>query len=165
MRNIARTLIFAISRLFTGVAGALLAIANEAANYTIFSAQASANVVLQTFIGGAGTFFGPALGAVIMTFFSRVTSDLTRSWLLYQGLIFVLVMLFAPQGLGGLWPCMRARSGPTAGNISLRPTCSASSSALLLIAAWSSSLESIHVVLSDAYLAQKNGGQRRMGTL
>ena len=60
--HVARTLIFAISCLFTGVAGALLAIANEATNYTIFSAQASANVVLQTFIGGAGTFFGPALG-------------------------------------------------------------------------------------------------------
>ena len=58
--------------------------------------------MLQTFIGGAGTFFGPALGAAIMTFFARVTSDLTRSWLLYQGLIFVLVMLFAPEGLGGL---------------------------------------------------------------
>ena len=92
--HLARTLVFAISAMFTGVAGALLAIANEASNYTIFSAQASANVVLQTFIGGAGTFLGPALGAAVMTFFARVTSDLTRSWLLYQGLIFVLVMLF-----------------------------------------------------------------------
>src|SRR4030095_5428997 len=88
--------------MFTGIAGSLLAVANEATNYTIFSAQASANVVLQTFIGGAGTFFGPALGAATMTFFAPVTSDLTRSWLLYQGLIFVLVMLFAPEGLGGV---------------------------------------------------------------
>src|SRR5260370_6794955 len=55
----ARTVIFAISTMFTGVAGALLAIANEATNYTIFSAQASANVVLQTFIGGAGPRFSP----------------------------------------------------------------------------------------------------------
>jgi len=100
--HLARTLVFAISAMFTGVAGALLAIANEASNYTIFSAQASANVVLQTFIGGAGTFLGPALGAAVMTFFARVTSDLTRSWLLYQGLIFVLVMLFMPDGFGGL---------------------------------------------------------------
>src|SRR5215470_2842951 len=46
--HLARTLVFAISAMFTGVAGALLAIANEASNYTIFSAQASANVVLQT---------------------------------------------------------------------------------------------------------------------
>ena len=44
-------------------------------------------------IGGAGTFFGPALGAAVMTFFARVSSDLTRSWLLYQGLVFVLIML------------------------------------------------------------------------
>ena len=57
--HLARTLVFAISAMFTGVAGALLAIANEASDYTIFSAQASANVVLQTFIGGAGTFLGP----------------------------------------------------------------------------------------------------------
>ena len=102
--------------MFTGVAGALLAIANEATNYTIFSAQASANVVLQTFIGGAGTFFGPALGAAIMTFFARVTSDLTRSWLLYQGLIFVLVMLFAPRRpRRPRSPCTRARLRATAG--------------------------------------------------
>ena len=102
--------------MFTGVAGALLAITNEATNYTIFSAQASANVVLQTFIGGAGTFFGPALGAAIMTFFARVMSDLTRSWLLYQGVVFVIVMLFAPDGIGGLISLharrLRASGGP-----------------------------------------------------
>ena len=39
--------------MFTGVAGGLQAIDNEAANYAVFSAQASANVVLNTFIGGA----------------------------------------------------------------------------------------------------------------
>ena len=105
------------------------AIANEAANYTIFSAQASANVVLQTFIGGAGTFFGPALGAMIMTFFARITSDLTRSWLLYQGLIFVLVMLFAPQGLGGLVDLHARKVRLMAGSTSWRPICCASRSA------------------------------------
>jgi zinc protease len=73
--HLAKTLVFAISAMFAGVAGALLAVANEATNYTIFGTAASANVVLQTFIGGAGTFFGPALGAAVMTFFGRVTSD------------------------------------------------------------------------------------------
>ncbi len=100
--RLARTVIFAISCMFAGVAGSLLAIANELANYTVFSGQNSANVVLHTFIGGAGTFFGPALGAAVMTYFGRIMSDLTRSWLLYQGLVFVLVMLFLPEGLGGL---------------------------------------------------------------
>jgi branched-chain amino acid transport system permease protein len=153
--HVARTLIFAISCLFTGVAGALLAIANEAANYTIFSAQASANVVLQTFIGGAGTFFGPALGAMIMTFFARITSDLTRSWLLYQGLIFVLVMLFAPQGLGGLVD-LHARKVRTHGWKHLvAPYLLCLVVGLLLIAGLVFVVESIHVVLTDAYLAKR----------
>lgn len=151
--HLARTLIFAISCLFTGVAGALLAIANEATNYTIFAAGASANVVLQTFIGGAGTFFGPALGAAVMTFFARVTSDLTRSWLLYQGVIFVLVMLFAPGGLGGLVAthAQKVRAGAWRGLIG--PYALALLAGLLLVAGLVFTVESIHVVLTDAYLA------------
>ena len=151
--HVARTLIFAISCLFTGVAGALLAIANEATNYTIFAAGASANVVLQTFIGGAGTFFGPALGAAVMTFFARVTSDLTRSWLLYQGVIFVLVMLFAPGGLGGLVAthAQKVRAGAWRGLIG--PYALAFVAGTLLVAGLVFTVESIHVVLTDAYLA------------
>ena len=108
----ARTVIFAISAMFTGVAGALLAIANEATNYTIFSAQASANVVLQTFIGGAGTFFGPALGAADHDVLRArdVRPDALLAAL--PGLIFVLVMLFVPDGIGGLISAARA---PAAG--------------------------------------------------
>jgi len=157
--HVARTLIFAISCLFAGVAGALLAIANEATNYTIFSAQASANVVLQTFIGGAGTFFGPALGAVIMTFFARVTSDLTRSWLLYQGLIFVLVMLFAPQGLGGLVSLHARKVRADGWKHLIAPYLLCLVVGLLLIAGLVFVVESIHVVLSDAYLALRTAAK------
>jgi branched-chain amino acid transport system permease protein len=157
--HVARTLIFAISCLFAGVAGALLAIANEAANYTIFSAQASANVVLQTFIGGAGTFFGPALGAIIMTFFARVTSDLTRSWLLYQGLIFVLVMLFAPQGLGGLVALHSTKVKASGWKHLIVPYLLCLAVGLLLIAGLVFVVESIHVVLTDAYLAKRTAAK------
>jgi len=157
--HVARTLIFAISCLFAGVAGALLAIANEAANYTIFSAQASANVVLQTFIGGAGTFFGPALGAMIMTFFARITSDLTRSWLLYQGLIFVLVMLFAPQGLGGLVDLHARKIKANGWKHLAAPYLLCLFVGLLLIAGLVFVVESIHVVLTDAYLAKRTAAK------
>jgi branched-chain amino acid transport system permease protein len=153
--HVARTLIFAISCLFTGVAGALLAIANEATNYTIFSAQASANVVLQTFIGGAGTFFGPALGAAIMTFFARVTSDLTRSWLLYQGLIFVLIMLFAPEGLGGIVSLHARKLRPGGWRHLLLPYLLCLVVALPLIGGLVFVVESIHVVMTDAYFAKR----------
>lgn len=157
--HVARTLIFAISCLFTGVAGALLAIANEATNYTIFSAQASANVVLQTFIGGAGTFFGPALGAATMTFFARVTSDLTRSWLLYQGLIFVLVMLFAPEGLGGVVSLHARKLRPAGLRHLVLPYLVCFVVALLLIAGVVFAVESIHVVMTDAYFAKRTAAK------
>jgi branched-chain amino acid transport system permease protein len=93
---------FAISAMFSGVAGALQALSNEAANYAVFDAGVSATVVLNSYIGGVGSFLGPALGAGLMTFFGYAVSDVTQSWLLYQGILFVLVMMYAPSGLSGL---------------------------------------------------------------
>lgn len=93
---------FAISAMFSGVAGSLQALSNEAANYAVFDAGVSATVVLNSYIGGVGSFLGPALGAALMTFFGYALSDATQSWLLYQGILFVLVMMYAPTGLSGL---------------------------------------------------------------
>jgi branched-chain amino acid transport system permease protein len=156
----AKTLIFAISAMFTGVAGALLAIANEATNYTVFSSQASANVVLQTFIGGAGTFFGPALGAVSMTFFARITSDLTRSWLLYQGLIFVIIMLFVPDGIGGLISIHARQLHASAIRHLAFPYLLCIVVGALIMAGVVFTVESVHIIMSDAYqtLRRDNGG-------
>lgn len=94
---------FVISSMFAGVAGGLQVLNNEAANYVVFDAGVSAAVVLNSYIGGVGTFLGPALGAALMTFFGYAVSDATRSWLLYQGMLFVLVMMFVPAGLTGLF--------------------------------------------------------------
>jgi branched-chain amino acid transport system permease protein len=94
---------FVISSMFAGIAGGLQALNNEAANYVVFDAGVSAAVVLNSYIGGVGTFLGPALGAALMTFFGYAVSDATRSWLLYQGMLFVLVMMFVPAGLTGLF--------------------------------------------------------------
>lgn len=104
-----KVIVFAISAMFSGVAGGLQAISNEAANYALFGSGVSAQVVLYTFVGGSTIFFGPVVGAVTFTLFSYLVSDLTRSWLLYQGLVFVLVMLFAPTGIGGVVQAHLAR--------------------------------------------------------
>lgn len=95
-------LVFSISAMFSGIAGGLQVISNEAANYVLLDAHLSATVVLNTYIGGVKVFLGPALGASLMTFFGYAISDLTQSWLLYQGILFVLVMMFMPEGLAGL---------------------------------------------------------------
>lgn len=93
---------FAVSAMFSGMAGGLQVLSNESANYVVFDASLSAAAVLNTYIGGVQVFLGPALGAALMTFFGYAVSDLTRSWLLYQGILFVLVMMYMPGGLGGL---------------------------------------------------------------
>lgn len=97
-----KVIVFTVSSMFSGVAGALLAVSNETANYSLFSVHVSAQVVLHTFVGGSTVFLGPVVGACVLTLFAFLVSDATRSWLLYQGLIFVLVMLYAPLGIGGL---------------------------------------------------------------
>jgi len=99
--NVHRTknVVFSVSCMFAGIAGGLLAVTNESANYVLFGMSYSADVVLFSYIGGIGTFIGPAVGAAAMTLFGFAVSDLTRQWLLYQGLIFILVMMYAPAGL------------------------------------------------------------------
>ncbi|HEX2518289.1 MAG TPA: branched-chain amino acid ABC transporter permease [Castellaniella sp.] len=101
-------LIFALSGMFSGIAGGLQALSNESANYVVFDTSLSAAVVLNTYIGGVQAFLGPALGAALVTFFGYAVSDLTQSWLLYQGALFVLVIMFMPTGLAGLLDLARA---------------------------------------------------------
>ena len=100
--RLAKTLVFAVSAMFTGLAGGLLAIANENVDHTIFRAALSGQVVIHTFIGGAGLFTGPIVGAAALTLLGSLAADATRLWALYQGLLFVFVVMYVPQGIVGL---------------------------------------------------------------
>ncbi len=97
-----KIIIFAISASIAGIAGGLLALSKESANYELFSMTYSANVLLYTFIGGAGYFLGAPLGAAILTLTAFAVTNMTHIWLLYQGLLFVLLMMYAPGGVGGI---------------------------------------------------------------
>ena len=100
--QVIRFLAFCLSGFFAGVAGGLAAINFEIANFALFSAVQSGTVLLATFIGGAGFFFGPILGAVLVTYLQVMLSDLTEIWQLYFGLLFIGMVLFAPAGIAGL---------------------------------------------------------------
>lgn len=97
-----KVIIFAVSSSIAGIAGGLLALAKESANYELFSMTYSANVLLYTFIGGAGLFLGAPLGAAILTLTAFAVTNMTHIWLLYQGIVFVLLMMYAPGGFGGI---------------------------------------------------------------
>ena len=108
-----RFITFAVSAMFAGIAGGL-----HAVNYEIVAAEAlgaarSGAVLLMAFIGGIGTFAGPIVGAVVITWLQVSLSDYSTAWQLYLGLFFVIMVLFAPGGLTGLvlmhLPLARAR--------------------------------------------------------
>ncbi len=94
-----RFIAFCFAGLFGGVAGGLAGINFELANTALFSATQSGFVLLATFIGGAGIFIGPALGAILVTYLQTMLPDYTDIWQLYFGLLFVAAVMFAPGGL------------------------------------------------------------------
>jgi branched-chain amino acid transport system permease protein len=65
------------------------------------SLVASAEGLLMVIVGGAGTLFGPALGAAVVVFLRNLVSAYTERWLLVLGLIYLLVVLCAPHGILG----------------------------------------------------------------
>ncbi|GAA0789410.1 hypothetical protein GCM10009078_01980 [Cupriavidus gilardii] len=97
-----RYLVLILSAFFAGISGALAAINFEIVSAENVSAVRSGGVLLAAFIGGAGFFFGPIIGAVVFVLFAVALSDLTKAWLLYLGLFFVLMVMFVPGGLASL---------------------------------------------------------------
>ncbi len=97
-----RFLAFCVSGFFAGVAGGLAAIHYEIVTASVVGAVPSGFVLLMAYIGGIAFFIGPIIGAVLMTALQISLSDYTGAWLLYVGLMFVVVVMYAPWGLGGL---------------------------------------------------------------
>lgn len=108
-----RFIAFCLAGGFAGVAGGLAAINFEIMNSVNVGAAQSGSVLLMTYIGGTGSFIGPVLGAVLITFLQLMLSDATEVWQLYFGLLFIAMVVFAPSGIGGILmmhaPLWRAR--------------------------------------------------------
>lgn len=97
-----RYIAFCIAGLFAGVAGGLAAIHYEIVTASMVGAGPSGMVLLMTYVGGVGYFIGPIIGAVLMTALQISLSDYTGAWLLYVGMMFIVVVMYAPGGLAGL---------------------------------------------------------------
>ena len=97
-----RFIVFCVSGFFAGIAGGLAAIHYEIVTSSMVGAGPSGFVLLMAYIGGVAFFIGPVIGAVLMTALQISLSDYTGAWQLYVGLMFVVVVMYAPWGLGGL---------------------------------------------------------------
>lgn len=102
--------ILIISALFAGIAGSVYALfQNLVSTGGVLSVFISFNPLMMAFIGGAGSFFGPIFGSGVLHLLEQITTRYTERVELLNGLIFILVVMFTPQGLVGYWRTVKQR--------------------------------------------------------
>ena len=95
---------FVIAAAYAGFAGGLLGVMQAFMPPDAFMFQTSAQLVMQTVIGGVGTLFGPLLGAAVWLYlqdFLQARLGLGAIWALVLGVIFVLLVCFLRRGIIG----------------------------------------------------------------
>ena len=93
---------FIVAAFFAGISGGLAALNFEIVTSEVVSGYRSGAYLLFTFLGGATFFFGPILGAILMVLATVLLSEFTKAWLLYLGLIFLFMVMYAPGGVASL---------------------------------------------------------------
>ena len=94
-----KTAAFGISALVAGLAGALNAIHERVAAPESLGWAVSGDAVLYATLGGSGTLFGPVLGAGLVILARELLSDYFRSWLIFVGVVYIVLIFFLPSGL------------------------------------------------------------------
>jgi branched-chain amino acid transport system permease protein len=92
---------FAVSGFFAGVAGALYAFFNEFVSPSSVAMGQSVSGLLMAIVGGIGTLFGSFIGAAAIIMLENTVSWYTDRWQAVLGLVFILTMIFAPEGILG----------------------------------------------------------------
>ncbi len=97
-----RFIAFVIAGFFAGISGGLAALNFEHVTSEVVRGDRSGAYLLFTFLGGATFFFGPIIGAIVMVLALVLLSELTKAWLLYLGLVFLFMVMYAPGGIASL---------------------------------------------------------------
>ena len=95
---------FVIAAAYAGFAGGLLGVMQGFMPPDAFMFDTSGQLVMQTAIGGAGTLFGPLVGAAVWLYLSdffQTTLHLGATWKLVLGIVFVLLVCFLRRGIVG----------------------------------------------------------------
>ncbi|MEO5672755.1 MAG: branched-chain amino acid ABC transporter permease [Ramlibacter sp.] len=97
-----RYIAFVIAAFFAGISGGLAALNFEIVTSEVVGGPRSGAYLLFTFLGGATFFFGPIIGAILMVLAFVLLSEFTKAWLLYLGLVFLFMVMYAPGGIASL---------------------------------------------------------------
>lgn len=101
---------FVVSAGLSGLAGSLFAMAQQSAYPNVMSLHNSGFVVMMVLIGGGlVSFWGPVIGALVFILARDLLGAYTDAWLLWYGLLFMVMVLFQPDGVAGAWQSWRAR--------------------------------------------------------
>jgi len=107
-----KLVVFVISAVVCGLAGALLAFQTYLVSAEAVSVPFSGEMLAMVVIGGMRNMLGPALGALFFILFRELLSIWTPNWLLWFGLIFVGFVMYSPDGLVGIWATFKKRWRP-----------------------------------------------------
>jgi len=108
--NSYRLVSFVIAGIFGGLSGSIYALWAGFVSPEIAHFGKSGEAVFMTLIGGIHTFFGPAVGAAIYTFLHTYIASKTEHWLLYFGIILLIIVLMLPEGVLGRINKIRGQS-------------------------------------------------------
>ena len=97
-----RYIMLVLSGFFAGIAGGLTALTYEIVTAETLNAYTSGAVLLMTFVGGIGFFYGPMIGAILIVIMQILVGGITHAWQLYFGLLFLFMVLRAPGGFASL---------------------------------------------------------------
>jgi branched-chain amino acid transport system permease protein len=100
---------FVASGLFAGVAGGLYAMFNDFVSPSSVQLSQSVSGLLMAITGGIGTLFGSFVGAAAIILLEQIVSAFTARWSSVLGITFILIMIFAPEGIVGRLRLMLAR--------------------------------------------------------
>ena len=110
---------FVLAGFWGAVAGLLFVYYHNYISPHVLSLTNSAEVLLMVISGGAGTLFGPILGAALVLVLKNVVSAYIERWLMLLGVVFVMIVIFMPDGLvPGMrqwWVGRRATAKPQGG--------------------------------------------------
>lgn len=104
-----KILAFVLAGFYAGTGGALYAMYSQFAFLSLAFWKMSGELLMMVLIGGMGTLFGPVAGVYLFIVLRNVLSSAISSWQIFLGGIFVLIVLFSPDGVVGAYRYVRDR--------------------------------------------------------
>jgi len=100
---LSKLVLFCVASFMAGIAGSLFALNTQFISPEVLHIDVSLVVMMMVFIGGSQYFLGPAVGSAFYVIFQDWLSSLTDKWMLFMGVLFIVMVLYVERGLVGIF--------------------------------------------------------------